>query len=123
MKRFANRVAIVTGAAQGIGAAIARRLGQEGATVVVADINEPAAAKIAAECANNSFAAEIPSRDLIRKRRQRTATVAIRARLPATMKSCWLGKCRRIISPANKGPTIAPIRPIPKHQPTPVERR
>jgi len=56
MKRFTNRVAIVTGAAQGIGAAIARRLGQEGATVVVADLSEPAAAKVAAECANNSFA-------------------------------------------------------------------
>src|SRR5262249_34956185 len=56
MKRFTDRVAIVTGAAQGIGAAIARRLGQEGATVVVADVNEKAAAKVAKACGNKSFA-------------------------------------------------------------------
>jgi pyridoxal 4-dehydrogenase len=56
MKRFTDRVAIVTGAAQGIGAAIARRLGEEGATVVVADVNEKAAAKVAKACGNGSFA-------------------------------------------------------------------
>jgi NAD(P)-dependent dehydrogenase (short-subunit alcohol dehydrogenase family) len=37
MFRFAEQVAIVTGAANGIGAATALRLGQEGAAVVVAD--------------------------------------------------------------------------------------
>ena len=56
MKRFTDRVAIVTGAAQGLGAAIARRLGEEGATVVVADVNERAAAKVAKACGNKSFA-------------------------------------------------------------------
>ncbi len=39
MKRYEGRVAIVSGAAQGIGRAIAERLGEEAATVVVADIN------------------------------------------------------------------------------------
>lgn len=38
-----GRCAIVTGAAQGFGAAIARRLAEAGATVTVADINEAAA--------------------------------------------------------------------------------
>jgi NAD(P)-dependent dehydrogenase (short-subunit alcohol dehydrogenase family) len=38
--RLADKVALITGAATGIGAAIARRFGQEGARVVVADINE-----------------------------------------------------------------------------------
>jgi NAD(P)-dependent dehydrogenase (short-subunit alcohol dehydrogenase family) len=36
--RLADRVAIVTGGAQGIGRAIARRLHEEGATVVIADL-------------------------------------------------------------------------------------
>ncbi|MCW2795781.1 SDR family oxidoreductase [Nocardioides sp.] len=39
MNRFANKVVIVTGAAQGIGEAYARALGAEGASVVVADVN------------------------------------------------------------------------------------
>jgi NAD(P)-dependent dehydrogenase (short-subunit alcohol dehydrogenase family) len=36
-----GKIAIVTGGAQGIGAAIARGLEAEGATVVVADLNPP----------------------------------------------------------------------------------
>ena len=43
MARFAGKVAIVTGGAQGIGAAIAARLAAEGALVTIADLNEPAA--------------------------------------------------------------------------------
>jgi 3-oxoacyl-[acyl-carrier protein] reductase len=38
--RFEHQVAIITGAASGIGLAIARRLADDGATVVIADINE-----------------------------------------------------------------------------------
>ncbi|MHC4250694.1 MAG: SDR family NAD(P)-dependent oxidoreductase [Planctomycetota bacterium] len=38
-----GRTAIVTGGAQGIGRAICRRLAEEGADVVVADLNEPCA--------------------------------------------------------------------------------
>jgi 3-oxoacyl-[acyl-carrier protein] reductase len=39
--RFRDQVALVTGAAQGLGAAIASRLAAEGATVVPADISAP----------------------------------------------------------------------------------
>ena len=38
--RLANKVAIITGAASGMGAATARRFGREGASVVVADLLE-----------------------------------------------------------------------------------
>ena len=47
--KLQDRVAIVTGAAQGIGRAVAQKLSDEGAKVVVADINGPGAEKAAAE--------------------------------------------------------------------------
>jgi NAD(P)-dependent dehydrogenase (short-subunit alcohol dehydrogenase family) len=43
MGRLEGKVAIVTGAGGGIGAASARLMAREGASVVVADINESAA--------------------------------------------------------------------------------
>ncbi|MEV0828327.1 SDR family oxidoreductase [Nonomuraea rubra] len=48
MRRFAGKVAVVTGAAQGIGEAYARALAAEGASVVVADVDERGA-KVAGE--------------------------------------------------------------------------
>jgi pyridoxal 4-dehydrogenase len=49
MGKLNDRVAIVTGAAQGIGRAIADKLVEEGASVVVADINGEGAARVARE--------------------------------------------------------------------------
>jgi NAD(P)-dependent dehydrogenase (short-subunit alcohol dehydrogenase family) len=46
-KLFENKVAMVTGAGSGIGEAIARRMAEEGATVVVADLNRTAANQVA----------------------------------------------------------------------------
>lgn len=43
-----GRVAVITGAGKGIGMAIAERFGAEGATVVVSDIDETGAEKVAA---------------------------------------------------------------------------
>ena len=45
--RFDNKVAVVTGAAQGIGEAYALALAREGASVVVADLNEEAGTQVA----------------------------------------------------------------------------
>ncbi len=47
MKRLQDRVAIITGGAGGIGAATAQRMAQEGALVVVADINLERAQSVA----------------------------------------------------------------------------
>ncbi len=55
MERFKGRVAMVSGAAQGIGRAIAERLGAEGATVVAVDQNGKGAAAAAKACGGASF--------------------------------------------------------------------
>lgn len=47
MIRFENKVAIVTGAAGGIGSAIAAKLASEGAKVVISDVNLAAAKQVA----------------------------------------------------------------------------
>ena len=49
MTRLANRVAVITGAGQGIGRALAIGLLREGATVIVADINLDGAASVQKE--------------------------------------------------------------------------
>jgi NAD(P)-dependent dehydrogenase (short-subunit alcohol dehydrogenase family) len=47
--RFEGKVAVVTGAAQGIGESYARALAAEGASVVVADLNSASGEKVAAD--------------------------------------------------------------------------
>jgi 3-oxoacyl-[acyl-carrier protein] reductase len=49
MNRLAGKVAVVTGAASGFGEAIARRFAEEGAKVVVADLNAKGAERVAGE--------------------------------------------------------------------------
>jgi 3-oxoacyl-[acyl-carrier protein] reductase len=52
MGRLQDKVAIITGAGQGIGRAYALRFAQEGAKVAVADLNEPNAQSVAKEIAD-----------------------------------------------------------------------
>ena len=59
MRRFEGRVAVVSGAAQGMGKAVALRLGQEGATVIAADINGKGAEATAKEIGGKSFGHQV----------------------------------------------------------------
>ncbi len=63
MNRFENQVAVITGAASGIGAASARRLASEGATVVVADVNPEAGEALAAELNGMFLKVDVTSRE------------------------------------------------------------
>jgi NAD(P)-dependent dehydrogenase (short-subunit alcohol dehydrogenase family) len=67
--RFDNKVAIVTGGASGIGAAIARELTRAGANVVIADRNLAAAQKLASELGDTaaSFEVDIADPDAVRR--------------------------------------------------------
>jgi 3-oxoacyl-[acyl-carrier protein] reductase len=56
---LAGKVVIVTGGASGIGLACARALAGEGAQVVVADLDEQAAARAAEEVAGHAVAADV----------------------------------------------------------------
>jgi 3-oxoacyl-[acyl-carrier protein] reductase len=56
MSRLSNKIAIVTGAGSGFGAAIARAYANENAKVVLADVNLEAAQSIAAELGDNASA-------------------------------------------------------------------
>jgi len=68
MFSLAGQTAIVTGAATGIGQAIATRLAAAGATAVVVDLNLAEAHTVAAALPNNSFAvqADISKADSVR---------------------------------------------------------
>src|SRR5579862_6275191 len=53
--RLEGRVALVTGAAQGIGKEIARVLAREGAQVIIADINDEEGVLAVQEIGNGSY--------------------------------------------------------------------
>lgn len=66
MGKLDNKIAIVTGAGQGIGKGIATKLTAEGATVVVTDINDETAQATAAELGGTGLVADVTSLDSVR---------------------------------------------------------
>jgi NAD(P)-dependent dehydrogenase (short-subunit alcohol dehydrogenase family) len=67
MNRFDQRVAVITGAAGGIGRATARRLADEGATVVAVDLDEEAGARVAKEVGGRFLRADVTDEGQVRE--------------------------------------------------------
>lgn len=64
-RRLVGRVAVITGAASGIGLATARRFASEGAHVVVADIDEIKAKEVAAEINGLAFKCDVTDQEQV----------------------------------------------------------
>ena len=57
--RLAGKIAIVTGAAQGFGYGIAKEMLREGASIVVADLNEPLAMQVAEDFGEHAMGVKV----------------------------------------------------------------
>ena len=66
MARLDGKVALITGAGAGIGAQIARRFREEGAELVINDINDDAAQKLAKEIGGIGIAADVADSQAVR---------------------------------------------------------
>ncbi len=64
MQRFQGQVAIVTGAARGIGLGVARKLGNEGARIMMTDKDEQEAVRALAELTSNGVEAALAVGDV-----------------------------------------------------------
>lgn len=94
MDRLAGRVALVTGAASGIGKATAERLAAEGATVVVTDINDGAGEAVVTALTGTGATASFMHHDVSRAedwQRVIDDTITAYARLDILVNNAGLG--------------------------------
>ena len=95
MGRVAGKVVIVTGAASGLGAADARLLAREGASVVLTDVNETQGREVAAAIPGSTFLAH-DVRDEARWREVVTAAVERYGRLDVLVNNAGLVKFKHV---------------------------
>lgn len=90
MARFDSAVAVVSGAASGLGRATARRLAEEGARVAVVDINRADGEGVAAEIRATGGAAQFYAVDVTRLESVEPAIAQVTAELgaPAVLVNC-----------------------------------
>lgn len=70
-------VAVVTGAAQGLGRATAERLARDGYEVVVLDVNEEGAAAVASGLGGKSFACDVTDRERVQAVAQQVGSLDV----------------------------------------------
>ena len=77
MSRFENQVALISGAARGIGQGIARRLGGEGASVALLDMDEAQLAHAAAELEGTGLTVQAVAGDVTDEDQVRAAVAQV----------------------------------------------
>jgi len=105
--RFANRVAIVTGGARGIGKAIAARLVAEGATVVIADVLDRAAEMAAKEL-------EKAGRHVMAIPVDVADSHKVTSMVQAVLKQC--GRIDILVNNAGVAGEVTPVREMPESE-------
>ncbi len=117
LKRLQDKIAVVTGAGQGIGAAIAKRLASEGAKLVLVDINEDCLKDISGQLETEVLcvAADISKKDqvfnMIEQARDTFGTVDILVNNAGIIRDGFLAKLseddwEKVIDVNLKGPFL-----------------